>query len=36
MQQALIKVAENVELNEPDTVRVFISQDDRILPFCHL
>ena len=27
MRQALIKVAENVKLNEPDTVGFFISQD---------
>jgi quinol monooxygenase YgiN len=33
MRQALIKVAENVKLNEPDTVGFFISQDalDRCL-----
>jgi quinol monooxygenase YgiN len=27
MRQALLKVAENVKLNEPDTVGFFISQD---------
>ena len=27
MRQALVKVAENVKLNEPDTVGFFISQD---------
>ena len=35
MRQALIKVAENVKLNEPDTVGFFISQDASD-PCCHL